>query len=216
MKPTRIILLTALAAGAAFAQSSGTITISGTIPDAVSITSASDAALSTTAILGALTATNNSTLTQITPVVVRIRSNKQYKLTAVSVFTNAGASPDDGGSPISPADIGFGITAKDATGTKMATGHTDTITAKFDYTTTGFAALPVTDGLTPFVAGTNGTLNDLTASTQIIQGSRVSKLGNITTQENFLKLTFGAATLPQYFSPTTAFQALVTLTIVTF
>ena len=216
MKTARIILLTALAAGAAFAQSSGTITISGTIPDAVSITSASDAALSTTAVLGALTATNNSTLTQITPVVVRIRSNKQYKLTAVSVFTNAGASPDDGGSPISPADIGFGITAKDATGTKMATGHTDTLTAKFDYTTTGFAALPVTDGLTPFVAGTNGTLNDLTASTQIIQGSRVSKLGNITTQENFLKLTFGAATLPQYFSPTTAFQALVTLTIVTF
>jgi hypothetical protein len=216
MKPTRIILLGALAGAAAFAQTTGTITITGTIPQAVSITSITDAALSTTAVLGALTASNNSTLTQITPVVVRIRSNQQYKLTAISVFTNAGAGADDGGSAITPADIGFGITAKDATGTKMATGHTDTLTAKFDYTATGFAALPVTDGLTPFVAGTNGTLNDIVASTQIIQGSRVSKLGNINTQENFLKLTFGAATLPQYFSPTTAFQALVTLTIVTF
>src|SRR5256885_11356805 len=105
MKTARIILLTALAAATAFAQSSGTITISGTIPDAVSITSASDAALSTTSVLGALTATNNSTLTQITPVVVRIRSNKQYKLSAISVFTNAGAGSDDGGSAISPADI---------------------------------------------------------------------------------------------------------------
>lgn len=216
MKSTRIILLGALAGAAAFAQTSGTITITGTIPQAVSITSVTDAALSTTAVLGALTATNNSTLTQITPVIVRIRSNQQYKLTAISVFTNSGAGLDDGGQAITPADIGFGITAKDATGTKMATGHTDTLTAKFDYTTTGFAALPVTDGLTPFVAGTNGTLNDIIASTQIIQGSRVSKLGNINTQENFLKLTFGAATLPQYFSPTTAFQALVTLTIVTF
>ena len=215
-KTTQLILLGALAGAAAFAQTTGTITISGSIPQSVSITSVSDAALSTTGVLGALTASNNSTLTQIAPVIVRIRSNQQYKLTAISVFSITGAGLDDGGQAITAADIGFGITARDATGTRMATGHTDTLTAKFDYTATGFAALPVTDGLTPFVAGTNGTLNDLVASTQIIQGSRVSKLGNIQTQENFLKLTFGAATLPQYFTQNTSFQALVTLTIVTF
>jgi len=217
MKQTRIILLGALAGAAAFAQT-GTITITGSIPDVVSITSVTDGALSTTGVLGALTATNNSTLTQITPVVVRIRSNKQYKLNATSVFTNAGAGAADGGQAISPADIGFGITAK-TTGALTAAGHTDTFTAKFNYTATGFngfAALAVVDGLTPFVAGTNGTLNDIVASTQIIQGTRVSLKGNINTQENFLALTFGAATLPQYFTPTTGFQALVTLTIVTF
>jgi len=216
MKLTRILTIAGLAAAGAFAQTTGTITISGSIPQSVSMTSATDAALSTTAVLGVLTATNTSTLAQSPPVIVRIRSNQQYKLTAISAFSITGAGLDDGGSPITPADIGFGITAKDATGTKMATTHTDTITPKFDYTATGFAALPVTDGLTPFVALTNGTLNDLIASTQVIQGSRVSKLGNINTQENFLKLTFAAATLPQYFTQNTSFQALVTLTIVTF
>ena len=201
---------------ALFAQTSGTITINGSIPDAISITNTSDSTLSTTQSLGALTAANSSTLASITPVDVRIRSNKQYKLNAQATFTNAGAGSDDGGQAISASDIGFGITARDATGTRMATGHTDTLTAKFDYTTTGFSSLPVTNGLTPFVAGTNGTLNDISASTQVIQGSRISKLGNINTQENFLKLTFGAATLPQYFSPTTGFSAVVTLTAVTF
>ena len=183
MQPPRIILLSALAGAAAFAQSAGTITITGSIPQSVSITSDTNAALSTTAVLGPLTAKNSSTLTQIPPVVVRIRSNQQYRLTATSVFTITGAGLNDGGQAITPADIGFGITARDATGARVATGHTDTITPRFDYTTTGFAALPVTDGLTPFVAGTHGTLNDLTTSTQIIQGSRVSRLGNIQTSE---------------------------------
>ena len=139
MKPTRIILLGALAGAAAFAQTTGTITISGSIPQSVSMTSVSDTALSTTAVLGALTATNNSTLAQIAPVIVRIRSNQQYKLTAISVFSITGAGLDDGGSPITAADIGFGITAMDATGTKMATGHTDTFTPN---STTRLPALP--------------------------------------------------------------------------
>ena len=216
MRVTRFFALGALAGAMALAQTTGTITISGSIPQAVSLTSVSDAALSTTSAIGVLTATNTSTLAQITPVVVRIRSNQQYKLTAISVFTITGAGATDGGQAITPADIGFGIIAKDATGSKMATGRTDTLAAKFDYTATAMTALPVSDGLTPFVAGTHGTLNDIIASTQIIQGSRVSKLGNINTQENFLSLTFGAATLPQYFTPNTSFQALVTLTVVTF
>ena len=216
MTLTRILALGMLGGAVALAQTTGIITISGSIPQAVSLTSVSDAPLSTTSALGVLTATNTSTLAQILPVVVRIRSNQQYKLTAVSAFTITGAGSADGGQAITPSDIGFGITAKDATGSRVATGHTDIIAAKFDYTTTAMTALPVTDGLTPFVALTNGTLNDIVSSTQIIQGSRVSKQGNINTQENYLSLTFGAATLPQYFTPNTSFQALVTLTIVTF
>jgi hypothetical protein len=49
-----------------------------------------------------------------------------------------------------------------------------------------------------------------------VQGTRISKKGNIITPDNFVKLTFGAATLPQYFTPTTGFQAVITLTVVTF
>jgi hypothetical protein len=147
---------------------------------------------------------------------VRIRSNQQYKLNAAVTFTNAGAGTDDGGAPVAVTDIGFGITARDATGANMATGHSDTITPKFDYTGTAMSALPVVNGLTPFVAGTNGTLNDISASTQVVQGSRISKKGNIETDNNFLKLTFGVATLPQYFTPTSGFQAVITLTVVTY
>ena len=78
------------------------------------------------------------------------------------------------------------------------------------------SALPVTNGMTPFVANTNGTLADIAIPKQLATGSRVSKKGNIQTNNNFLKLTFGVATLPQYFTPTTGFQAVITLTAVTF
>jgi hypothetical protein len=200
----------------ALSQTTGNITIAGSIPHAVSITSASDATLSTTVTLGALTPTNTSSLTQSAPVVVRVRSNQQYRLSASATFTNSGAGSDAGGSAISAADIGFGIIGRDASGSLVAAGHTDTITPKFDYTSIGFTSLPVTDGLTPFVPGTNGTLADILTGTQMLQGSRISRKGNINTQENFLKVTFGAATLPQYFSPTTGFQAVITLTVVTF
>src|SRR5947208_978452 len=206
----RLLALGALAGAAAFAQTSGTITVTGNIPDVVSITNTSNAALSTTSALGTLTAANNSTLAAITPVDVRIRSNKQYKLNAAMVLTNAGAGTPDGGDSIAATDIGFGVTTRDATAANMAAGHTDTITTKFDYTTTAMSALPVTNGLTPFVAGTNGTLNDISSSAQIAQGSRISKKGNIQTNNNFLLLSFGVATLPQYFTPTTGFQAVVT------
>lgn len=205
-----------LIAGTAFAQTTGTVTLTGSIPDAVSITNTSDSALSTTLTLGALVATNNTTLAAITPLDVRIRSNKQYKLNASMVFTNAGNGTVAGGDSITAADVGFGITAVTATGANVATGHTDTLTTKFDYTTTPMSALPNPTGTTPFVPGTNGTLNDISTSTQVVQGTRITKKGNIITPDNFVKLTLGAATLPQYFTPTTGFQAVITLTVVTF
>ena len=116
----------------------------------------------------------------------------------------------DGGSSITLSDIGFGITAVDATGANVATGHTDTIVSLFNYSS-GFPA--ISNGLTPFVAGTNATLNDLTANTQILSGSRISAKGNISTNNNFVLLTLGIATLPQYFTPNTGFSTTVTLTI---
>ena len=129
----------------------------------------------------------------------------------------SGAGLDDGGTPITPADIGFGITAKDVTGANVVTSRgLDAITGKFDYITNTFGSLTVTNGKTPFVAGTNGTLSDLNTSAQLMTGNRVSKLGNIQSDDNFMKLSFNVATLPQYFSPTTAFSAVITLTPVTF
>ena len=106
MKVTQILTLGGLAAMAAFAQTTGTITINGSIPDSIPMTNDSNTLLTATTSLGALVAANNSTLATLTvPVDVRIRSNKQFKLNASAVFTNAGAGLDDGGQPITRADI---------------------------------------------------------------------------------------------------------------
>ena len=218
MKTTRLLTLIALAAAAAFAQPNGTITITGSIPDSISITNTSDTLLTATSSLGALVAANNSTLATLgAPVDVRIRSNRQFHLNAAAVFTNAGPGPDDGGFAISAADIGFGIVAKDVLGASVVSPRAlDSITGKFNYTVTPMSALTVTNGKTPFVAGTNGTLNDIATSAQLMVANRVSKLGNIQSNDNFMLLSFNVATLPQYFSPTTAFSAVITLTPVTF
>jgi hypothetical protein len=153
------------------AQQTGSVTLTGTNPAAVSLTNTSDAALSTTVALGTLTPTTGGTLTSQT-FQVRMRSSKAYVLSAHTTalsFTGLGAT--DGGNTIAAGD------------------------------------------LTPFVAGTNGTLNDISANTQILSGSRISSKGNISTNNNFILATLGLATLPQYFTPNTDFSATITLTV---
>ena len=210
MKLLFIFLAIVCLAEAALAQTTGTITVTGTNPTSVSVTNTSDAALSTTVALGTLTPATGGTLATST-VQANLRSNKAYTLSAqASALSISGGGATDGGSAITLSDIGFGITAINATGANVATGHTDTIVSLFNYGS-GFPA--VTNGLTPFVAGTNGTLNDITASTQILSGSRISAKGNISTSNNFVLVTFGIATLPQYFTPNSGFSTTVTLTI---
>ena len=141
----------------------------------------------------------------------RLRSNKAYTLSAQAAALNVSSpAAADGGTSITLGDIGFGVTAVDATGANVATGHTDTIVSLFNYSS-GFPA--VSNGLTPFAAGTNGTLSDLTSNTQVLSGSRISAKGNISTNNNFVLVTFGVATLPQYFTPNSGFSTTVTLTI---
>jgi hypothetical protein len=207
-----ILLAPALVAAQALAQSTGTITITGTVPSASSITTTADAAASSTIALGTLTPQTGGTLTTGN-VSLRLRSNKAYKLTAqASALSVTGAGATDGGSALALTDVGFGVTALDATGANVTTGHSDTIAGTFDYRS-GFPA--VTNGLTPFVAGTNATLNDITTSTQIMNGTRISNKGNISTNNNFVLVTFAVATLPQFFTPMTSFSSTVTLTIAT-
>ena len=215
MKTRIVLVLTVLTAGFTngFAQTSGTITVTGTNPAAVSITSTSDASISTTVALGTLTPATGGALTTGS-LQVRLRSNKAYVVSAqATALTVNGASAADGGDTIAPGDIGFGITALANTGTNVANSGTraDSIVGKFNYTSSGFPA--VTNGLTPFVAGTNGTLSDITANTQILSGSRISAKGNISTNNNFIVATLGVATLPQYFTPNTDFTTTITLTI---
>ena len=193
-----------------FAQTTGTITVSGTDPDAFSITNTSNAALSATIILGNLNPATGGVLTSGTAQ-IRLRSNKAYYLTAqTTVLSFTGAGAVDGGATIALSDFGFGISAIDATGVNVANqiGHTPVALFNYDPRT-----VAVTNGLTPFVSGTHGTLNDISSSVQILGGPRISTQGNISTDNNFILATLVVATLPQYFTPNTSFSTTITLTI---
>lgn len=199
-------------AGTGLAQTTGTVTVTGTNPAAVSITNTSDGTLSTTVALGTLTPATGGTLTSRT-FQVRMRSSKAYVLSAqATALSFNGLGAPDGGDTIAATDIGFGITTLANTAANVASSgsRTDAIVAKFNYTG-GYPA--VTNGLTPFVAGTNATLSDISANTQILSGSRISTKGNISTNNNFILATLGVATLPQYFTPNTDFSATITLTV---
>ena len=94
-----------------------------------------------------------------------------------------------------------------AAGANVATGHTDTIATGYDVS--GGWPTPA-NGLTPTFGKT---LNDITTGVQVLNGTRVSARGNLATNNNFVLVTFGAATLPQFFTPNTGFSTTITLTI---
>lgn len=197
-----------LATGA-FAQTSGTITVTGTNPEAFSLTNVSEGALSSTIALGTLTPAAGGTLNTNTAT-IRLRSNKAYKVTAqAGTLSVTGAGSADGGSSIALSDIGFGITATSLTGANVAnTGsRTDAIAAGYDVSGGWPAA---TNGLTPAFTKT---LSNISSATQVLSGTRISSKGNLTTDNNFITATFGASTLPQFFTPNSGFSSVITLTV---
>jgi hypothetical protein len=197
-------------ASAAFAQTSGTITINGSNPEAFSLTDTTGAALSATVNLGVLIPAANNTLTTSAPVTVRMRSNKAYKVTAqASALNITGGGAVDGGDTITLQDIGFGVTGMTLTGTNVANSgsRTETLPAGFDVS----GGWPVaSNGLNPAYALT---LNDITSPTQVVAGGRISKKGNLITDNNFISVSFGVAVLPQFFTPNTSFSTVITLTM---
>ncbi len=207
-----LLAILALFAPVVAGQATGTITLSGTLPAACSMTDTSNNSLSTTVALGSLSPAANNTLTTST-VSTRLRSNKAYVLSAqASALTFTGLATTGGGDTLAAGDIAFGITGLTRSGTNVAAG-TDTIVTgppSFDYRG-GYPA--PTNGLTPFVAGTNGTLNNLASNTQIQSGTRISVKGNNITSNNYVTETFGIALLSQYFTPNTTFSSTITLTL---
>ena len=197
-----------LATGA-FAQTSGTTTVTGTNPEAFSLTNVSEGTLSSTIALGTLTPAAGGTLNTNTAT-IRLRSNKAYKITAqAGTLSVTGAGSADGGNSVALSDIGFGITTTSLTGANVAnTGsRTDAIGSGFDVSGGWPAA---TNGLTPAFTKT---LNDISSATQVLSGSRISSKGNLTTDNNFITATFGASTLPQFFTPNSGFSSVITLTV---
>jgi len=198
---------------------SGSGSYSGTIPTTFSITNTSNASLAGT--LGnftTLTIAGNNTLVAPTALTFRMRSNAAYKLTAngsvTSGITDGEASaPGTTAQGIKTGDIGIGFTAAvDQSGASVVGGgntptRTDTFASGFDVTG-GWPT--VSNGHTPSFTKT---LHDINGSdVQILSGDRISASGNNGSDDNFLSVTVGLATLPQYLTPG-PFSGSVTFTI---
>src|SRR5436190_22895829 len=98
MRKTALLIAVVLTmAVASFAQTTGTINVTGTTPEAFSITNATDGTLTSTVALGTLTPANGGTLKEGTAQ-VRLRTNNVYQLTAQAsaLNVNNAGSPDGG------------------------------------------------------------------------------------------------------------------------
>jgi len=213
MKRTLLILAVAILACAPFvtAQTGGTISLSGNTLESYSLTNAGGTTITAAGVAFTdLTPVLSQALVTNESVLGYLRSNHKYKLSAQVTANSGFGGQTDAGDNIALSDIGFGIRGLVTTGTNVVNPASHVVVTKFNYVSTGWPA--ATTGVTPFVAGTNGTLNDITGDTQILSGSRISKLGNIANPDNAIQLTFGFAVLPQYFSPN-SFTATITLTI---
>jgi hypothetical protein len=198
----------AILPGIVLAQgTSGTGTFGGTVPTTFSIANTSNGSLATALGTFSTLTIGRNVLSTPTPLSFRLRSNAAYKLTA-QVGSLVGIT--DGGpsgvsttlQAIKTGDIGFGFTtAVDRSGLSVVGGgtsptRTDSIVNGFDV----IAGWPsVTTGHTPAFTKT---LHDIyAADTQIMSGDRISASGDNSSGDNFLTVTVGIATLPQYMAP---------------
>ncbi len=197
---------------------SGSGTYGGTIPTTVAITNTSNGTLAgTLGSFGTLTIGSSSALNTPTPLVLRLRSNTQYRLSA-DVTANTGLTDGPAGRETTTAqgvktgDIGFGITAAiDKSGASVVGGgsspnRNDTIATGYDVHG-GWPTL--SDGHTPAFSKT---LHDIFNNTQILSGDRISASGDNSSDDNYLVITVGIAMLPQYFTAA-PFSGTVTFTI---
>src|SRR5581483_4905057 len=205
--------------GAIFAQgTSGTGTYSGTVPETYAISNTSDGNLAGTLGSFSTLTIGKGTLAAPTPLQIRLRSNHTYQITAnaavTSGITDGTASPaGNTAQAIKTGDIGFGFTAAiDKSGASVVNGgatptRVDTIVSGFD-ASSGWPS--VANGHTPVFTKT---LHDIYGSdTQVLSGDRNSASGDNSSTDNFLLVTLGVATLPQYLTPG-AFSGTVTFTI---
>jgi hypothetical protein len=200
----------------------GTGGFGGTVPTTFSITDNTSGNSTLAGTLGAFSTLSVGTGSSLvssnaTPLTFRLRSNAAYKISAaVTSMTGMTDGTSSGASTTAQAiktgDIGFGFTtAIDQTGLSVVGGgtspsRTDSIVSGYDVTS-GWASL--SNGHTPSFTKT---LHDIYSGTQILSGSRISSNGDNTSDDNFLVITLGVATLPQFFTPA-VFTGVVTLTI---
>jgi hypothetical protein len=197
-------------------SSSGTATFGGTVPTTFNISNINNGSLSGAFGSFGTLVVGNGMLNTPSPVVFRLRSNAPYILTAqVGALVGISDGEADTGSSttIKTGDIGFGFTAAiDQSGGSVAGGgaaptRVDTIAPGFDMRGGWPSA---SGGRTPVFTKT---LHDIYGQdVQILNGPQISAKGDNSSDDNFITITVGIATLPQYWNAG-AFRGVVTFTI---
>ncbi|MEO8660357.1 MAG: hypothetical protein ABI693_17945 [Bryobacteraceae bacterium] len=161
---------------------------------------------------------NKNVLKAPPPLAIRLRSNAPYRVTVqlgnlVGINDGSASQKSPTAQAIKTGDIGFGITAVDVSLSRVVGGgatpiREDPIAAGFDMR----AGWPrVVGGHTP---NFTKTLHDIyAADVQILSGPRISADGDNYSPNNFLTVTVGIATQPQYLTAG-AFSGVVTFTVV--
>lgn len=216
-----IITLTSMAA---MAQSTGTVTVGGTVNrsfalrwwsftnvNGVSGTNApntQNSPLAFTLDLGDVSP-NNTNAYAGGKVRMIMRSNAAYTLSA-QVTSSTGFGTAASGE-ITLSDVGFGIHNFANSGTLVSGDPAADASAFPAYKYDPTASTKDTDGVPQFTA----TLNDFTTVKQLMDGPRISRRGGLTSPNNGLLLDAVYAVGPQFFTPSGAFSATMTFTMAT-
>lgn len=216
-----IVLSTA--AGVASAQSTGTVTVSGSVAKSASIRWWSFTALNTETGANAPNTQNSPLLFTLSvgdvspansnsyaggKVKVIMRTNAAYALSAQVTASSGFGSAGSGDLTLS--DVGFGLANLANSGGLVFGDPASNSVVAGSFGNDPSTAAKNADGVPTFATS----FNNLSAATQVLSGPRISKGGSVDSPNNGLLLDTIYAIGPQFFTPTT-FSATVTYTITT-
>jgi len=222
VKLTCLVIVLSTAAVVASAQTSGTVTVNGTVAKSASIRWWSFTALNAEAGTNAPNTQNSPLLFTLSvgdvspsntnsyaggKVKVVMRTNAAYALSAqVTASSGFGAASGD----LRLADVGFGLANLANSGALVFGDPATNSVFAGSFGNDPSSAAKNADGIPSFATS----LNNVSAATQVLSGPRISKAGSVDSPNNGLLVDTIYAIGPQFFTPTT-FSATVTYTITT-
>jgi hypothetical protein len=223
VKLTCLGIVLSIAAGVASAQTSGTVTVNGSVAKSASIRWWSFTALNTEAGTNAPNTQNSPLLFtlnvgDVSPsnansyaggkVKVVLRTNAAYALSAQVTASSGFGGAANGDLTLS--DVGFGLANLANSGALVFGDPASNSVFAGSFGNDPSAAAKNADGVPTFATS----FNNLSASTQVLSGPRISKGGAVSSPNNGLLVDTIYAIGPQFFTPT-SFSATVTYTVTT-
>lgn len=222
-KLSALAIVVSVTAVVASAQSTGTVTINGTVAKSAAIRwwsytalnsetgvnspNTQNSPLSFTLTLGDVSPTNTNSYAGGRVKMV-LRTNAAYAVSAQVTASSGFGSAANG--DITLSDIGFGVGNLANSGVLVSGDPAANSVIAGAFGNDPSLAAKNADGIPTFTTS----LNSVSTSTQVLSGPRISKGGSVSSPNNGLFVDTVYAVGPQYFTPTT-FSATVTYTITT-